>query len=151
MVKSCIYCKTALEDNFVVDVCTRCGIGVWGEKMFAAIVDNMNDARTKGDLYQGSVTDHAMSPKTKPSQNNNALKSIATEAIKTQETNPFERQFNPESKPTRDDVPSLVPETQLTTDSFQTGTGESLGPESESSFPTQEEKQSASALIGSTF
>jgi len=38
-----------------VDVCERCGIGVWGEKMFKAIKDNMSDARDKGDLFQGSV------------------------------------------------------------------------------------------------
>lgn len=73
--KKCIYCKTQVDDNSVVDVCTRCGIGVWGEKMFAAILDNMQDARDKGDLYQGSVTDPAHN---KP-QKSNALKSMAHE------------------------------------------------------------------------
>ncbi len=56
MVKKCIYCKTQIEDNSVIDVCKRCGIGVWGEKMFAAIVGNMESAREAGDLNQGSVT-----------------------------------------------------------------------------------------------
>jgi hypothetical protein len=40
-----------------MDVCKPCGHQVWGEKMFAAIVGNMESARDSGDLYQGSVTD----------------------------------------------------------------------------------------------
>jgi len=52
----CMYCHTALENNVVVDVCRPCGLQVWGERMFNAILQNMNDAREKGDLYQGSVT-----------------------------------------------------------------------------------------------
>jgi hypothetical protein len=55
MAKRCVYCKTQIEEHCVVDVCERCGIGVWGEKMFKAIKDNMSDARDKGDLFQGSV------------------------------------------------------------------------------------------------
>ena len=57
MGKHCIYCKTQIDENSVLDVCTRCGIGVWGEKMFNAIVQNMENAREAGDLFQGSVTD----------------------------------------------------------------------------------------------
>lgn len=56
MAKKCIYCKTQIEDSSVVDVCRRCGIGVWGEKMFNAIIQNMEGARDAGDLFQGSVT-----------------------------------------------------------------------------------------------
>ncbi len=56
MVNKCIYCKVGLEESSVVDVCRRCGIGVWGEKMFNAIVNNMQNAKEAGDLYQGSVT-----------------------------------------------------------------------------------------------
>ncbi len=55
MAKNCIYCKGAIDQNSVVDVCRRCGVGVWGEKMFQAIVDNMEGHRESGDLYQGSV------------------------------------------------------------------------------------------------
>ena len=55
MAKNCIYCKLPLEDSSVVDVCKSCGIGVWGEKMFSAIVQNMENAKEVGDLYQGSV------------------------------------------------------------------------------------------------
>ena len=34
----------------VIDFCERCGIGVFGHKMFNAIVENMENARDRGDL-----------------------------------------------------------------------------------------------------
>ena len=52
----CIYCKTQLEEGSVLDVCERCGVGVWGHKMFLAIKQNMEGAKASGDLNQGSVT-----------------------------------------------------------------------------------------------
>lgn len=52
----CVYCKGSISDDRAVDVCDRCGKGVWGEKMFKAIKDNMGNAREKGDLNQGLVT-----------------------------------------------------------------------------------------------
>lgn len=57
MTKKCIYCKTDIDQNSVVDVCHRCGVGVWGEKMFKAIIDSMEKSRDAGDLFQGSVGD----------------------------------------------------------------------------------------------
>jgi len=51
----CVYCKTEIGDERAVDVCNRCGIKVWGEKMFQAIIDNMGNAKTKGDLHQGLI------------------------------------------------------------------------------------------------
>ena len=56
MAKHCIYCKAAIDEQSVIDFCERCGIGVWGEKMFRAILESMKNARDAGDLYQGSVT-----------------------------------------------------------------------------------------------
>ena len=50
MAKKCIYCSSAVDDNSVIDFCKKCGIGVWGEKMFNTILKNMNDAKAKGDL-----------------------------------------------------------------------------------------------------
>lgn len=64
MVKKCIYCSGQIDESSVVDVCRKCGVGVWGEQMFNAIIMNMEGAREKGDLFQGSVTE-SVSPRTK--------------------------------------------------------------------------------------
>jgi len=50
MVKKCVYCSARISDESVIDVCERCGYGVWGPKMFKAIVNNMEDAKSKGDI-----------------------------------------------------------------------------------------------------
>ena len=50
MVKKCIYCEKEISDDNVVDFCENCGKGVWGEKMFNAIIQNMEEAREKEDL-----------------------------------------------------------------------------------------------------
>ena len=50
MAKKCIYCKKEVSDDSVIDFCERCGVGVWGRKMFNTIVKNMEEARQKDDL-----------------------------------------------------------------------------------------------------
>lgn len=50
MSKKCIYCKTEISDDCVIDFCERCGIQTFGKKMFDTIVKNMEDARDRGDL-----------------------------------------------------------------------------------------------------
>ncbi|MBS3077813.1 hypothetical protein J4233_06140 [Candidatus Pacearchaeota archaeon] len=91
MAKRCIYCKVDLSEDSVVDVCRRCGIGVWGEKMFNAIIENMEGAKKNGNLYQGSVS---YSPDKKAAPKKSALGSIAQEALATQTSKPVERQLD---------------------------------------------------------
>lgn len=55
MTKKCIYCKTEVAQDSVIDFCERCGIKVWGPKMFNAIKASMESSRDRGDLEQGSV------------------------------------------------------------------------------------------------
>ena len=50
MVKKCIYCKEEVREESVIDFCEKCGKNVWGEKMFNTIVQNMEEARERGDL-----------------------------------------------------------------------------------------------------
>jgi uncharacterized protein with PIN domain len=50
MAKKCIYCSGEVPDEAVIDFCDTCGKNVWGEKMFNAIVQNMENARENGDL-----------------------------------------------------------------------------------------------------
>ncbi len=52
--KKCLYCGKVLDENSVIDFCERCGVGVFGPKMFKTILKNMNNAREKGDLEQGA-------------------------------------------------------------------------------------------------
>ena len=51
MERKCIYCGDHVSADSVIDFCGKCGKDVWGEKMFNAIVQNMEEAREKGDLY----------------------------------------------------------------------------------------------------
>ncbi|MBS3100445.1 hypothetical protein J4463_04525 [Candidatus Pacearchaeota archaeon] len=48
--KKCIYCRAEITDESVIDFCEKCGCGVWGPKMFKAIVKNMEDARESGNI-----------------------------------------------------------------------------------------------------
>jgi len=55
MTKKCIYCGCEIPKESVIDFCEKCGKSVWGEKMFNAIVKNMNNAKDKGDLCHNRV------------------------------------------------------------------------------------------------
>jgi len=54
--RKCIYCNSDVEENSVIDFCEKCGKKVFGDKMFNAILKNMENAKNKGDLNQGSVS-----------------------------------------------------------------------------------------------
>jgi hypothetical protein len=56
MTKKCIYCQSEIHDDRSLDVCNRCGVGVWGEKMFNAILQNMGEANEKGDLCNSNIS-----------------------------------------------------------------------------------------------
>ena len=56
MTKKCIYCGTEVSSESVIDFCNRCGVGVWGEKMFNAIVKNMEEARERDDLVSTNMS-----------------------------------------------------------------------------------------------
>lgn len=55
MSRKCIYCGSEVSHESVIDFCRRCGVGVWGEKMFNAIVQNMEEARDNGDLCRTNM------------------------------------------------------------------------------------------------
>jgi uncharacterized UBP type Zn finger protein len=57
MTKKCIYCSREIPDESVIDFCEECGKNVWGEKMFQAIITNMEDARERGDLCHSRIDD----------------------------------------------------------------------------------------------
>ncbi len=50
MIQKCVYCRQDLQDKRAIDVCDKCGVGVWGPRMFNTILQGMNDANAKGDL-----------------------------------------------------------------------------------------------------
>ena len=50
--KKCIYCKSEINSESVIDFCERCGKGVFGDRMFNAILNNMKEAGKRGDLNQ---------------------------------------------------------------------------------------------------
>ncbi len=53
--RRCVYCGKELDSEAIVDMCEQCGMSVFGEKMFKAIVENMKKARERGDLYQSDL------------------------------------------------------------------------------------------------
>lgn len=52
--KKCIYCKNAIDESSVMDFCERCGVKVWGPKMYKTILQGFEEAGQKGNLDQGN-------------------------------------------------------------------------------------------------
>ena len=55
MATRCVYCKSEIHDNRSMEICDRCGRGVWGEKMFATIKASTDEARDRGDLCRTNM------------------------------------------------------------------------------------------------
>ncbi len=55
--RKCIYCGAEVHESSVIDFCENCGKKVWGDKMFNAIVENMENARKNGDLCHMDSTE----------------------------------------------------------------------------------------------
>lgn len=53
--KKCIYCHAEIDEGSVIDFCEKCGVSVFGGKMFETIKETMEKAKERGDLFQGSV------------------------------------------------------------------------------------------------
>lgn len=54
MAKKCVYCRTEIPNESVIDFCEKCGIGAFGSRTFKAIINNMETAKKRGDLDQNS-------------------------------------------------------------------------------------------------
>jgi len=54
--RKCLYCGVEIGEDSVIDFCQRCGKKAFGDKMLKAIVKNMNEAREKGNLHQGIIS-----------------------------------------------------------------------------------------------
>ena len=48
--KKCVYCNVKISEECPVDICESCGLKVWGENMFKAILKNTQNARENGDI-----------------------------------------------------------------------------------------------------
>ena len=48
--KKCIYCGRTISEEEVIDFCHKCGIGVFGERMFHTIRERMEKAKDIGDI-----------------------------------------------------------------------------------------------------
>lgn len=49
MVK-CVFCGVDILDNRSMEICDKCGVGVWGLKQWQNIRKTTDEARDKGDL-----------------------------------------------------------------------------------------------------
>jgi hypothetical protein len=51
----CVYCKGSVPEERVMQICDRCGVKVWGARMFEAILKGTNSEAEKGNLELGRV------------------------------------------------------------------------------------------------
>ena len=46
----CVFCNTNILDDRSMEICDKCGIGVWGPKQWNNIKKTTDEARDRGDL-----------------------------------------------------------------------------------------------------
>jgi len=46
----CVFCGTNILDNRSMEICDKCGVGVWGPKQWNNIKKTTDEARDRGDL-----------------------------------------------------------------------------------------------------
>ncbi len=63
--RKCIYCNTEITDDRSMQICDRCGVGVWGKKQWENIKKTTDEARDKGDLNFNSPDKITINQRTK--------------------------------------------------------------------------------------
>jgi uncharacterized UBP type Zn finger protein len=48
--RKCVYCDTEVPIERAMQICDRCGVGVWGKKQWEHIKKTTDDAQDRGDL-----------------------------------------------------------------------------------------------------
>jgi uncharacterized UBP type Zn finger protein len=61
--RKCIYCNTEINDDRSMQICDRCGVGVWGKKQWENIKKTTDEARDKGDLNFNSPENNSFNQK----------------------------------------------------------------------------------------
>ncbi len=61
----CVYCNAEISDDRSMEICDRCGMQVWGEKMWAAIKKTTDNARDSGNLALFKEQEQKNEPKWK--------------------------------------------------------------------------------------
>jgi uncharacterized protein with PIN domain len=63
--RKCIYCNAEITDDRSMQICDRCGVGVWGKKQWENIKKTTDEARDKGDLNFNSPDKITINQRTK--------------------------------------------------------------------------------------
>jgi hypothetical protein len=56
----CVYCKGDVSDSRTMQICDKCGVKVWGPKMFKAILEGTETEKEKGNMELGQVGNDAI-------------------------------------------------------------------------------------------
>ncbi|VVB83524.1 Uncharacterised protein [uncultured archaeon] len=48
--RKCVYCSSEVPAERAMQICDKCGVGVWGKKQWEHIKKTTDEAQDKGDL-----------------------------------------------------------------------------------------------------